>query len=157
MRRLKTIGIATLSISLATAALADGHVTEDVAKAMNARNAHMQLYSFYLGPLSAMVKEEAPYDASVAGAAASNLAALAGMDQYGYWVEGSDASIEGSRAKAEIWTDGEGFAASQMALTEAAVALSSAAGTDLDALKAGFGNVGKACGACHEAYRAPRE
>ena len=31
-----------------------------------------------------------------------------------------------------------------------------AAGTDLDALKASMGNLGKACGACHDDYRVPK-
>ena len=43
-----------------------------------------------------------------------------------------------------------------MALETASADMIKAAGTDLDALKAGMGAVGKACGACHDDYRGPK-
>lgn len=153
----KPLSLVAICAALATTAVADGHANTPEAAAMAARKAHMSLYGFNLGPLGAMVKDEIPYDAAVAAAAAANLAALSSVDQTSYWLDGTDSSVEGSRAKAEIWTDAEGFAAREMALTEAATALAAVAGNDLDALKLAFGPVGQACGACHEDYRAPRQ
>ena len=143
-------------IAATTSAFAGGHSSTPEEAAMAARSAHMSLYSFNLGPLGEMVKGNLDYDAEVAAAAANNLAALASIDSSRYWLDGTDMSVEGSRAKPEIWSDPTGYAAAEMALTEAATALAAVAGNDLDALKAGFGPVGEACGVCHKAYRGPR-
>ena len=116
----------------------------------------MGLNSFYLGPLGGMAQDKIPYDAEVAATAAANLAALATLDQTAYWVEGTDASIEGSRAKSEIWTDRAGYLAEKEKLETTTAALAAVAGDGLDAMKAAFGPVGGTCGSCHEAYRAPR-
>ena len=147
---------AAMAITVAGAASAGGHLTQDQQRAMDARQAQMGLYGFNLGPLGAMVQDKMPYDAAVAAAAAANLAALATLDQSRYWVEGTDSSVEGSRAKAEIWTDQEGVMAQVVGLRTASAALAAVAGDGLDAMKAAFGPVGQSCGSCHEAYRAPR-
>lgn len=134
-------------------AFAAGHIDENIARAMDARQSHMTLYSFNLATLGGMAQDRIPYDAAAATAAANNLAAIANMDQSGYWVEGSDSSVEGSRAKPEIWTNADDYAEKIAALASASTALAAVAGDDLDALKAAFGPVGGSCGACHRAYR----
>lgn len=144
------------SIGLAGVAAADNHLTREQQSAIDARQAHMTLYSFNLGPLGAMAQDRIPYDAEVAAAAAANLAAMASLDEDSYWLEGTDSSVGGNRAKAEIWSDPEGFAAQIAKMQEATAALSAVAGDGLDAMKAAFGPVGGTCGSCHEAYRAPR-
>lgn len=149
------IVIATIA-AIGTAALAGGHTASDAEKAMKARKAHMQLFSFNLGPLGAMAQEKIPYDAETAATTAANLAAIAAISQAGYWIEGTDSSVEGSRAKPEIWTDMAGFEQDNADLAAASVALAAVAGDGLDALKGAFGPVGQACGACHEDYRTPR-
>ena len=139
---------------LATAVLAESHIDANAQKAIDARQAHMTLYSFNLATLGGMAQDKIPYDAAMADAAAKNLAAMGSIDQAAYWVEGTDAAtVEGSKAKAEIWADMADFEAKEKALTEATAALADAAGTDLDSLKAAFGAVGGACGDCHKAYR----
>lgn len=154
--RLKYGMTAAVVLSIASAAFAAGHLTQEQQRAMDTRQAHMTLLAFNIGPLGGMAQDKIPYDAEVAATAAANLAALATIDQAGYWVEGTDASIEGSRAKAEIWTDSTGFAAEQEKLLTATAALAAVAGDGLDQMKAAFGPVGGTCGSCHEAYRAPR-
>ena len=156
IKRLTVLSVASV-FTLVSAAFAAGHLTQDQQRAMDARNAHMTLYSFNLGKVGAMVQDRVPYDADVASAAAANLAALAAIDEAGYWVEGTDTSIEGSRAKPEIWTDMAGFEAEQVKLATATAAFAAVAGDGLDAMKAGFGPVGQSCSSCHESYRAPRE
>lgn len=146
----------TGALIIASAAFAEGHLTEDQQRAVDARKSHMGLYGFNLGPLGAMAQDKMPYDAEVAATAAANLAALANMSHDAYWVEGTDSTGGGTRAKAEIWSDRAGFDEDDMALAAATTALAAVAGDGLDALKAAFGPVGGACGACHEAYRAPR-
>ena len=155
---LKATLTATLctTLALASTAIADGHLTQEQQQGINARQAHMSLNGFNLGPLAAMAQGNIPYDADVAAAAAANLAALGSMNQDRYWVEGTDQSVGGTRAKAEIWTDPDGFAAEIAKFAEASTALATVAGDGLDAMRAAFGPVGQSCGSCHEAYRGPR-
>jgi cytochrome c556 len=155
-KKLNRVLATAVALGIAGAAFAAGHLTEDQQRAMDARQSHMELYSFNLGPIGGMVQDKIPYDATTAAAAAANLAALASIDQTAYWVEGTDASIEGSRAKAEIWTDAAGYMAEKEKLAAATAALAAVAGDGLDAMKAAFGPLGQSCGSCHEAYRAPR-
>ncbi len=144
------------ALTIAGAAFADSHLTDTQQRAMDARKSHMGLYGFNLGPLGAMAQDKIPYDAVVAATAAANLAALANMSHDRYWVEGTDSSVEGSRAKAEIWTDTEGYLAAIMKLATTSTALAAVAGDGIDAMKAAFGPVGQSCGGCHEDYRVPR-
>lgn len=152
MRR-TTPFVAALCLS-ATALLAQD-LTEEQDRALTARQAHMGLYGFYLTPLGQMAQDRIPYDADVAAAAANNLAAMAAIDQSAFWVEGTDSSLERSRARAEIWTDPDGYLEVKQGMADATEALALVAGDGLDALKAAFGPVGQSCSACHQPYRAP--
>lgn len=137
-----------------SAAAQDGPPPEQ--QALNARQSHMQLYGFHLGPVGGMAQGNIPFDAAVATAAAQNLSHLAQMDQSLYWLPGtSSEEMEESRARPAIWEDMEDFAAKRLALAEATEALVAAAGTDQAALGAAMGGVGQACAACHETYRVP--
>ena len=155
MRILPKPSLAILTFALAGSAFAAGHISEDAARAMKARQSHMTLYSFNLATVGGMAQEKIPYDAAAAASAANSLAALANMDQSAYWVEGSDNTVEGSKALPLIWTDMAGFEAKQQELATAATALAAVAGDGLDALKAAFGPVGQSCGGCHRTYREP--
>lgn len=126
--------------------------------AVKARQSLMSLYAFNIGQLGAMAKGEAEYDAKVAAAAANNLATLTQVDQSAMWPAGTDnAADPSSRALPAIRQNFPDVSAKGQALAEAAVAMQSAAGQDLDALKAAMGPLGGACSACHKAYRAPKE
>lgn len=56
-------------------------------------------------------------------------------------------------AKAEIWSKTDDFKKVSMAFAAASAKLGEAAGR-LDAVKAAFGGIGKACGGCHKLFRA---
>ncbi|MGB7241574.1 MAG: cytochrome c [Sulfitobacter sp.] len=144
--------------SAAVLALADGHISDkQIAAGIKARQSQMQLYAFNLGVLGAMAKEEAPYDAAAASSAANNLAALASLGQAGYWLPGSDSdSVEGTRALPAIWAADSKVGEKGKDFFDAVIAMQSAAGTDLGALQAAMGAVGKGCGGCHESYRKPQ-
>lgn len=150
----RVAALAAPLILIAASAGAENHVDKSAAAAVKARQAHMTLYAYNLGQLGAMAKEQTPYDAEAAGAAAANLAALAALSQQGYWAEGTGhGTFEGSDALPAIWTDRADFDARMKGLVDAAQALEGQAGTDLAGLQAGMGDVGKACGACHKLYR----
>jgi cytochrome c556 len=154
----KAIAASTVIVALTGSVFAASHVDPAIATAMEARETHMKALGAQVGILGNMAQEKAPYDATAAAAAATTLAGLAAEDLAVYFPEGSDSvSVEGSRALPIIWENAEDFKAKEEALTTATAALVLVAGTDLDSLKAGFGPVGAACGACHETYRAPKQ
>jgi cytochrome c556 len=101
-----------------------------------------------------MAQEKAPYDAAAAKAAAEELAALAGQDWTPLFPAGSSDGAD-NRALPAIWENLEDFMIKHKDLIAATAALAPVAGTDLASLKAGFGPVGAACGACHKDYRKP--
>ncbi|MBR2656685.1 MAG: cytochrome c [Loktanella sp.] len=144
-----------VALCLSATALLAQDLTEEQDRSLTGRQAHMGLYGFYLTPLGQMAQDRIPYDADVAAAAANNLAAMAAIDQSAFWVEGTDSSLERSRARAEIWTDPDGYLEVKQGMADATEALALVAGDGLDALKAAFGPVGQSCSACHQPYRAP--
>lgn len=147
--------VSAIVMSVGALAMADGHISdEQIAGAIKARQAHMQLYAFHLSTLGGMAQEKIPYDAAAASAAADSLVTLTQISQAGYWLPGSDSSsVEGSRALPAIWEAGSEAQAKGADLAAAALAMQAAAGTDLDALKAGMGALGASCGGCHKPYR----
>lgn len=149
--------VITAAVALATlssgAALAQDH-----SKAVKARKAAMTLYSHYLGPLGAMAKGEAAYDADKAVALATSLQSVSSIDQSAMWPQGSDNAALGdsTRALPALWETFPAVMEKGASYNAAVEALVAAAGGGLDGMKAAFGGVGKACGDCHKAYRAPR-
>jgi cytochrome c556 len=129
---------------------------QSVHPAVKARTSLMQLYAFNLGQLGAMAKGEAEYTPEAASSAANNLVALSQIDQSAMWPAGTDNSADATtRALAAIWQNIPDLMAKTAALNEAAMKMQTAAGQDLDAVRAAIGDVGGACGACHKAYRQP--
>lgn len=156
LSRFLAAGVTALAVAGAGAGFAASHADPAAQRAVMARHAHMTLNAYNLGPLGAMAKGEMEYDAARATAAAQNLAALAKLDETGYWPEGSAmGEVDGSEALPEIWQNMEDFQSKQAALAEATAKLAGVAGDGLDQLKAGLGEVGGACGACHRTYRKP--
>jgi len=154
LTRFIAAGATCFGLLAATTVLADSHGDEATARAVAARQAHMKLNAFNLGPLGAMAKGEMEYDADRAAGAAANLDALAGIDQAGYWPEGSDAGFtDGSKALPAVWENMPEFEQRQQALAEATAQLAAVAGDGLDALKGAMGPVGQACSACHKTFR----
>ena len=70
---------------------------------------------------------------------------------------GTAVGVDDSGAKPEIWTEGDHFKQLAAAVTKESATLSQlarAASADPAAVSAQVAAVGKACGACHESYRA---
>jgi len=114
------------------------------------RQAAMTLQGKYLGPIGAMIKGSAPYNADIVARNATFLENLARMP----W-DGFDPSTKGekSRTKPEAYTDAR-FKAAAEALEEATSKLGAAArAKDEAGVKASFGAVAKACGNCHDNFR----
>ncbi len=142
-----------------TTAMGGGHADPAIVAAVKARQSAMTLYSFNLGLLGGMAKGQIEYDADAATRAAASLAALTQLDQSRMWPPGSDTESLGAEMTAalpKIWMAGSKAGEIGGQLKEAAVAMEGAAGNGLDALRGAIGNVGKACGACHDGYRQPK-
>lgn len=77
-------------------------------------------------------------------------------DVSGWFPPGTGPETGKTHAKAEIWQKPDDFAAKIRDFQAAAQKLNTAAqGTDVAAMKAAFGDVGKSCKACHDPYRRP--
>ncbi|MCV2881038.1 c-type cytochrome [Actibacterium sp. XHP0104] len=152
----KVILAATAAAITAGGAWAAGHENTVVQNAIKARKAQMTLYAANLGILGAMAKGEVAYDAEAAATAARDLDALNSLNAGSYFVPGSDnMSADNTRTLPKLWDNFPDVMEKAKANSDAIDALNAAAGTDLAALQAAIGPVGKACTACHEAYRAP--
>lgn len=115
------------------------------------RQSAMTLIGKYWGPTNAMAQGKAPFDAAVATRNAGFLQALAQMPWDGFHESTKDTQ-EKTRALPAIWTDAAKFkeGADRLQATTAKLAQST---KDEASFKAAAGEVGKACGACHENFR----
>jgi len=100
-----------------------------------------------------MFKGEAPYDAATVkkdgDLIVKNLEKIATL-----FPPGSDKGPPETFAKAEIWTDPEGFKAAGDAAYKAAKAIADS--TDEASFKAAVPALGEACGGCHKTFRRPK-
>lgn len=88
---------------------------------------------------------------------AAEIVKMASENQYTWYPDGSGpkAGVK-TRAKAEIWSKPGEFASAQKFFEQNAEKLSAAAGAgDVAAVRAQYGEVGKACKGCHDNFRAP--
>ena len=124
-----------------TAVAAQGDAIAERKKLMKQNSQHTKA-------VSAMVKGDAPFDAKAVTAAftqwSTTAAALPKL-----FPDNSKTGGE-TRALPKIWEDKKGFDAQIAAFAKAA----SARPTDAEGLKKAFPAVSKACGDCHEGYRA---
>ena len=157
--KLKTTLVAAGLISLLTGGvvLADNHANNPFAAGIKARQALMQVQAFNIGILGAMAKGEAEYDAEAATQAATNLVLAASIHQPQAWAPGSDNSaVEGTRALPAIWQNFPDVGEKSAELLAAAEAMQAVAGDGRQAVGGAIGRLGRACGACHDDYRASR-
>ena len=81
---------------------------------------------------------------------------LSGIDSSMLWVPGTEAGVlTDSSALPAIIANTADRADRFAQLKGAADALVTVAGNDVEAMKAGLGGVGAACGGCHKEYRKP--
>lgn len=126
---------------------------DDVIKA---RQDWMKERAKALGPMVAIIKGEAPYDAAAVKASldAVNATWEAVKDIALFPPDSAKGETVETFAKAEIWSDPEGFKAAGEAMEKAFSDLAAATGEA--GFKAAFPAVGAACGGCHEKFRRPK-
>ena len=139
-----------------SAALGAGFALQAAAQAkpdvmVKQRQAAMTLQSKYLGPIGGMLKGNIPYDADIVARNATFLENLTRMPWDGF--DPSTQSIK-TKAKPEIYKDMAKFKAAYEKLEDEAGKLGAVArAKDQAGVKAAFGGVAKACGACHDDFR----
>lgn len=140
---------AALALGAAPPALSGPSSTEPIP----ARQKAMEDVGYAMKPLAAIAKKQAPFDAAVVKKHAEAIDASLKAAEALFPPGSEKGSVETS-AKATVWSDAAGFAASMKASREAAAAM---AGVKEEAA---FGPAMKAlggsCKGCHEAYRLPK-
>lgn len=129
------------------------------AKAIYERRTAMRMIGGNMKIIAGYAKAGKGTPADVA-AAANKIAGLAASVP-GLFPAGTDvtAYLGTTRAKPEIWSDMAGYKKSAGDLENAArdlAKVASAAGADQKSVGMALGAVGKTCGTCHKAYRAPK-
>ena len=116
------------------------------------RQAAMNVLSWNLGHMAAMVKGEVPFDKAAFSQYAQDLSTAASLRILDGFPE--DSVSDDSDAKDEIWLDWDDFEAKFGKMREASTALNKAAeGGDEAAMTAAFKETGASCKACHKAYK----
>ncbi len=118
------------------------------------RQAAMKLMAKYLGPVGAMMKGAAPYNADTVALNATFLENLSRMPWDGFQ---PSTSGEKSDTKPEAFKDTAKFKAAYESLEAATAKLGAVArAKDEAGVRASFGAVAKACGGCHDDFRVKR-
>jgi cytochrome c556 len=146
-----SLAVATLALLTALPAAAQ---YRNADAAIKYRQSAMSLQGNHLARIFAMVNNQAPFDAKVMTENIEVVSLLNTRAQFGAFIEGSDKG--NTRAKPEIWTEKDKFAAA-VAKSQSDVDKLVAAGKtgNLDQIKAAAGAVGQSCKACHDAYQKP--
>ena len=145
----KTTIAATVSLSL----LSFGAFAQDSPQEQ--RIAMMKASGGAFFTMLKMIRGESDYDADKV---MESLAVVnTSMETFGdLFPEGSETGFE-TRAKAEIWSDREGFDQIIADLAASSAAAIAAAPQSVAELQPLFGAMGESCGGCHDDYRVPKE
>ena len=140
---------ASLMLTAALPASVSAAMPED---AVDYRQGVMEVFSWNLTRMGAMVKGEVPFDAAAFKGYANDLAATSSLHVLSGFPE--DSVSDESDAKDEIWLNWADFEAKYQALKEAAAKLSQvAAGGDEKAMREQFKEAAGVCKACHKEYK----
>ncbi|WP_375258118.1 c-type cytochrome [Citreimonas sp.] len=152
---MKTL-IAAASVAAALVVPATASFAQDVPDAVKARQGQFRIMAINLGILGEMARGNTEYDAEAAQNAADTLVAISGVHQPPLWPEGTDTmSIDGTRAEPGIWENLDDVLSKWSDFGDAAAQLQTVAADGQQALGPALGQVGNACKACHDTYRAP--
>ena len=135
----------TLSAIAITASTALAGPIEDRSALMKERGRSM-------GALAAVAKGQTPFDAAAVLATLNQLSVNAqqGLEIDVLWPQGSQGTSE---ASPKIWEDRNGFVAESESYKAAINAALATPPTDVAAVQAAMGAIGKGCASCHQVYR----
>ncbi len=145
-----------LTLGVACAALlgASAHTVfaGELERTLDYRQGVMNVYSWNMKAMGAMMKGEAAYDQAAFARHANDLAKAASLDLLAGFPADSDQGE--TDARPDIWLDFDDFEQKLENLREASQSLSEAAAAgDKEAMGQALGKTGKQCKACHERYK----
>ena len=153
---LKTGATLAVAAGLSTAAYAQMK-PED---AIRVRQSIMRVIAVNWGPVAQMAQDKIPFNKDVFVANALRVESVWATGANRFFIPGSDKAVGGSKiagftdGKPEIWSQADKFKTAFDRNTEAIGKLAAAARSgDEKAMKAAAGDVGKACGGCHDDFR----
>jgi cytochrome c556 len=147
-RTLSMTAAGLLACAVALPAAAQFAKPEDAIKY---RKAALTVMATHFGRVAGMASGKIPFDAKVA-AENAEIATFMSKLPFVAFVEGSDKGD--TKADPKIWTEMDKFRAAATKMQEEMAKLNVAAKSgNLDAIKVAAGDTGKACKACHDAYR----
>ncbi|THD54274.1 cytochrome c [Phenylobacterium sp.] len=157
-RRTLVAALAALGLAAGAALAADPALPAGPAspagQALLARQAHFREQAAGFKAINDELKKDAPDKAVIAANATKIKGTAADLPTWFPKGSGPETGLK-TAAKAEIWTDAEGFDKAAAQLQAETVKLEQLAMVgDLDAIKTQARAVGAACGACHAKYRA---
>jgi cytochrome c556 len=158
MKRLISIGLAAaLSVASFHAVAAEGPPSpEDQAKAsVETRQGLFKVMAFSYRPVGGMLRNQTPFDAAAAQKAAERVVELGAFIPDVFTADTRKFPAIKTAALEGIWGSQADFKVKADDLVKAATVMVAAAKTgDKDATLKAAGAVGKACGGCHDQYRA---
>lgn len=120
-------------------------------KAIEYRKQVFSVMKWHFAPMAEMIKGKVEFNAAEFERRAGLVASLSQMPLEGF-IAGTDSGD--TDAKAEIWQQWDKFEGGMDKLKNNTAALAEAAkGSDMDAIKTAFGEVGKTCKGCHDNFR----
>ena len=152
MVRYSHIAAAVLLLGTASQAFAaeDSKADADIKY----RQSAMTLVKTYFGPLGAMSQDKMPFDKAKVEQYAGILATLSKLPIDLFPAGSEKGDNQKTRAKADIWIDSAKFKqAGDKFAQETAKLAQVAKGSDMKAIKAQIGAVGKTCKACHDDFK----
>jgi len=145
---------AALGLVAALTAMPAAAQYRNAEAAIKYRQSAMSLQGNHMARIFAMANGQVPFDAKVA-AEQIEVVSMLNRLQFAAFIDGSDKG--NTRAKPEIWTEKDKFAAAVAKSQEDVAKLAAAAETgNLDQIKAAAGTVGQSCKACHDTYQKPQ-
>jgi cytochrome c556 len=137
---------------LLSGAASQATLAGELERTLDYRQGLMNVLSWNMKAMSAMMKGEKPYDEKAFARHASDLATTASLDLAAGFPEDSDKGE--TDALPDIWLDFDGFKQKLEDLRAASRNLSEvAAGGDKAAMGDALGKTGKTCKGCHENFK----
>jgi cytochrome c556 len=159
MSRLNRIGLVATLASLSAFAVVHAATPAaseaDAKKAIEARQGIFKQIKDLNDPIGKMLKRQMPIDAAVVGTNAAKIQQLAGQLPGAFKVD--TRAFKGIKTAAldGIWNSEADFKTkSDVLATAAGEAVTAAKGGDAKAIQTSLIAIGKACGGCHDAYKA---
>ena len=151
LRPLGAAALLSVGLAFALPAAAEEVPMEKVEQAIKYRQNVMSAMSGLLGTAVGQLRDGFAFGPDINGVAAGLEAVT--MDIAALFPEGTD--LGETKAKAEVWSDSEGFSDKSKQAADAAKAFSEAVKSgDKTMMLQAFKGVGDSCKGCHEAYRA---